>query len=144
MSYLRYLFTRKTFKANNNTLEDVGNQVQELNLIAKDYFQDSCGPVMTQQYTDLLVKCIYNQECYSTNKFAHFLVLEQRGFVNETEEMETNADNRRELKDFTDDLLENFDANLAYNSVINKCLKIPLDTINNYKKLFIDKYELAF
>ena len=143
ITYLRYLFTTKEFRANNNTIEDVRKNIIAENVLAQDYFRDVCGISMTSQYQTLLEKCRYNQECYNTNKFAHFLVLlEQRGFKNKRIIKKTIANNHDELKELKEELLATFNAETAKVSKINKYLKLPDGKIEEYKEFFIDKFKL--
>ena len=46
------------------------------------YFKNNVPEKLNNQYIELLSKYTYQNYCYSTNKFAHFLnILNQRGFI---------------------------------------------------------------
>jgi hypothetical protein len=121
----------------------VRNNILAENVLAQDYFRDVCGLIMTSQYQKLLEKCAYNQECYNTNKFAHFLVLlEQRGFKNKRVIKKTVANNYEEIKELKEELLATFNKETAKVSKINNYLRLPDEKIEDYKEFFIDKFKL--
>jgi hypothetical protein len=82
---------------------------------------------------------MYNNDCYDTNKFAHFRnLLQQRGVILDSKMGQTGMSVLSKMKkDYKDEQLENFDKEHPKVKEINDMLKIPQDQMDAHKELFI-------
>jgi len=144
ISYLKYIFLRKTFieprykslEECYNYLKDSNNDTIELFHLIKSSF--------TGFYLRILSKIEYKNDCYNVNKFCHFKkLLNSRGFKDKTKYFnETIVDKviDKEIKEkIKEERIENYK---KYAPKINEYLKIPEDKLHNYKELIVDKYIL--
>lgn len=83
IEHLYYVFLNKQIKsARYDTVEDCADHHQQLNEIAyASYNLTFDATETTRLYMDILNVILYNQDCFATNKFGHFLsMLRIRGF----------------------------------------------------------------
>lgn len=140
---LQYLFSKKNYIQNNITLEEA----TDFNINSSNdsilYFKEVCDKNVVSNYIDLLSKYTYQNMCYDTNKFAHFLsILKERGFKITYDYQKTTAKISNELKELKEDKLNDFDPKSNVTIKINNYLNIPDSQIELYKDLFIDKIKL--
>ena len=87
---------------------------------------------------------MYNNHCYSSNKFAHFrALLVERGFKIEFNNkfLRVSDKNMKELKkELKADKLDNFDVKLY--PKIHSLLQVPDEKIDEYKEFYIDSFLL--
>lgn len=97
----------------------------------------------SQEDNDIWMKVMsvimYNNDCYDTNKFAHFRnLLHERGVILDSSIGRTGMSTLAKMKkDYKDDQLENFDKDHPKVQEINELLKIPKDKMDDFKELFI-------
>lgn len=83
IEHLYYVFLNKQIKSSRyEDIEDCRAVNEKLNLRAYEYYNfDFQSDELTKLYMDLLGVVNYNHDCYTTNKFGHFLsLLRTRGF----------------------------------------------------------------
>jgi hypothetical protein len=137
---LKFLFLKKKLIINNLSLEEVKEEIIKEDKYGSYEFEINCSEIVNEQYLKLLTLYEYNNYCYNTNKFSHFLkLLNDRGFIlnnnlynTNKKDISTLLNNLKQIK------LDNFDKNNKYVIKINKYLKIPDNEIENYKEYFID------
>jgi hypothetical protein len=145
---LHYMFSKKKYRNNNIQLTNILDYYKKCDTDAMAYFKKSLGVDINNLdinniYIDILSKYTYQNDCYNTNKFSHFLkILRNRGFKIEYEYKKTTSYISGLLGDLKNDKIENFDIKLPIIQKINKYLKIPNNDICNYKELFINKIKL--
>jgi len=141
---LNFLFTKKKFKENENTVEDVKADLLECNKLGCNYFYLLCPQIINDQYLELLAKFEYNYECYRTNKFSHFIkLLDQRGFIRKSIFNRTDTKGATSsTKLLVQEKKDNFDKDDPAVERVNKILKVPYDDIEKYKDFFINKNKL--
>ena len=141
---LKYLFLKKKLSYSDVSFEDTKQLVIDEDKYASYEFQLNCSEIVNKQYLNLLARFEYDNICYSTNKFAHFIkLLLERGFIIETEEKYTSKDKLSNLLKEAKQLKEE-DFSIDNPSVkeINKILKIPTEEIENYKQYFLNPHLL--
>jgi hypothetical protein len=143
---LFFIFTNKKYKENYDTFSDVKEKLKKVN----DYSLKEFKFLTTQEnynlYFELVCIYDYNNDCYNTNKFGHFInLLKLRGF-DYKEEREFVSIDKFEIKKIKAGIkkekLENFDINENKNKKINGILKVPEDEIDKYKDFFLNPYLL--
>ena len=144
---LNYLFTKKKIrKPKYKTLTDCINYLQEGNLKGVAEFGMIADEGLNEFYLHLLARIEFNNDCYNTNKFAHFLrIAKERGFVNQ------NLYNRTEInkalhektaKEIKDDADKNFDPEDEKWERLNDILKMTPEQAFTYKALYLDNTAL--
>lgn len=138
---LNFLFTKKKFREDEKTIEDVKNHLIECNTLGCNYFNILCPQIINDQYLELLSKFEYNYGCYRTNKFAHFIkLLDERGFIRNKIFEDTCVEDATEaLKEMKQEKKDNFNKDDAYVVRINEILKIPYENIDDFKDFFLDR-----
>jgi len=133
------------------------NQVEILNNFKDAYdvsFEDyeDIPDILTEEYENIFnvlhTQYIYKMDCLATNPKLHLVdILSSRGFkVNYKPSIEmeiTNSAINKEVKEeIKAELLEEFDITDEKYAKLNKILKVPEEHLEQYKELFINKYEL--
>lgn len=143
---LYFIFTHKAYKENYETFEQKKKYLKKVNDYSLKEFKFLTSPDIYNLYYELVCMYDYNNDCYNTNKFCHFInLLKQRGFnyIDKRENVEIDRIELIEIKkEIYNDKLENFDINNKRYKKINEILKIPEDKINDYKDYFINPYLL--
>tara|TARA_R110002124_G_C8973954_1_gene515578 strand:- start:2985 stop:5909 length:2925 start_codon:yes stop_codon:yes gene_type:complete len=141
---LNYLFTKKkVMYPKYKNLDCCIARLMESNARSIKDFGFSTTEELNELYIHLLSRIEYNNDAYSTNKFAHFkLLLKQRGFIDITKYNKTDFDIKKH-KEISEQLKkersDNFDPHTEQNKRINKYLCLPdEETIIKYKELFLD------
>ena len=132
-----------------NQVETLGTFKDAYNVSFEDY--EDIPDILNDEYENIFnvlhTQYVYKMDCLATNPKLHLVdILESRGFevnfkpsfVKET----TNAINKVVKEDIQAELLEGFDINDEKYAKINKILKVPEEYLEEYKELFINKYEL--
>ena len=138
---LFYLFSKKKYTFSSNTYQDIKQDVYMNNLLGCRYFEMGINESKVyKEYQELLVSYVYNDDCYKTNKFAHFRkLLMDRGMKLELH-VKHNKFKSDRLKELTkaekQKLIDEFD--IKNYQHIQKLLKIPTDSINKYIEYYID------
>ena len=132
-----------------NQVEILNNFKDAYNVSFENY--EDIPDILTDEYENIFnvlhTQYIYKMDCLATNPKLHLVdILESRGFkVNFKPSivMETvNSDNKRIKEDIKEVLLEEFDITNEKYAKLNEILKIPEEHLEEYKELFINKYEL--
>tara|TARA_R110000803_G_scaffold71950_1_gene135387 strand:+ start:1606 stop:4533 length:2928 start_codon:yes stop_codon:yes gene_type:complete len=141
---LNYLFTKKkVMYPKYKNLDCCITRLMESNARSIKDFGFSTTDELNELYIHLLSRIEYNNDAYSTNKFAHFkLLLKKRGFIDITKYNKTDFDIKKH-KEISKELKikrsENFDPHTDQNIRINQYLGFPDDeTIIKHKDLFLD------
>jgi hypothetical protein len=137
---LKFLFIKKKLNYNDMTLEECKERIINEDKYGTIEFELNCTEEVNKQYIELLSRFEYDNICYDTNKYAHFIkLLKQRGFVIQTINKKTNKDTFNDLlKDMKKMKEEEFNINNKQVLKINEMLKLPESEIENYKKYFLD------
>jgi hypothetical protein len=137
---LKFLFMKKKLNYNDMTLKECKERIIAEDKYGTVEFDLNCTKEINQQYIELLSRFEYDNICYDTNKYAHFIkILKQRGFVIQTNNKKTNKETLTDLlKDMKKMKEEEFDINNLQVLKINEMLKLPESEIENYKKYFLD------
>ena len=142
---LYYLFDKKKFTFSDKSYDDIVNDLYKQNVLGCRYFEDEVKTDVYVVYQDLLNKYMYNNHCYSSNKFAHFrTLLMERGFKIEFNNkfLRVSDKNMKELKkELKADKLDNFD--VTQYPKIHKLLQVPDEKIDEYKEFYIDSFLLT-
>tara|TARA_R110000737_G_scaffold224042_2_gene238955 strand:- start:4527 stop:7604 length:3078 start_codon:yes stop_codon:yes gene_type:complete len=96
-------------------------------------------------YINLLSRFIFNDDCYSTNKMAHFRkIIFERGFINKTNMKLNTKSNTKKEKIINEIKLNlNFDPESLVNKKTNEILNLPTnELIIEHKLLFRKTWEL--
>lgn len=143
IEYLRYIFYKKKFTQEKYmNFEDIENETK--NLLELNEFELICSTNELNLYIDMLNTINYNEDCYRTNKFAHFkMLLNERGFKDTIFYNLTSKKNIGELnKETLIQKYELFNCNDSNIQKINQYLKLPNYLIKQYKKIYLDNNEL--
>jgi hypothetical protein len=86
ITHLYYLFESKTWKSYKyDTIDECIYEIKEGQKVMKDYylaFEMNNDDNLNERFNNLLASFRYTLDCYSTNKFAHFLdIIQRRGFT---------------------------------------------------------------
>jgi hypothetical protein len=143
---LKFLFTKKSYNPNLKTLNELKCELSKKNKYANLQFKFHAEKEVYDRYFKLLTLYEYQQICYNTNKFGHFLnILKIRGFDYDDNRRHTiieQKEKKKELKLLMDELIENFDEDNENNIRINELLKLPKEEMKNYAEYFISPYKL--
>lgn len=140
---LHYMFSKKKYIHNDIQLNEISEYYKNCDNDSIEYFKKGVPLNINNIYIDLLSKYTYQNHCYNTNKFAHFLkILRNRGFNIEYEYKKTTSNVKALLGELKNDKIENFDIESPQVQKINDYLKIHKDNIEDYKELFINKIKL--
>ncbi len=138
---LYYYFDKKKFNdIKYSSLLELKTELLELNKYGVKNFKLIANNIIMEQYLSLLSQIEYNNECYKTNKFSHFLnIIENRGFkVNYNflinQDCNKLNDTKKEIKE---EKINNF--NLSDYEELNKILLLPENIAYDNKLLYIDK-----
>ena len=139
---LFYLFGKKKFAFSSKTYDDICMETYKQNMLGIRYFKEEVNPEVFNEYQNLLNKYLYIQDCYSTNKFAHFRhLLTQRGFVIDTNEKflkMKETEMRVMKKELKQQKFEQF--NIAEYPRLHNILQVPTDQLNTYAEYYIDDF----
>jgi len=141
---LFYCFNKKEFKPTEATYETINNQVIENNTAGCQYFKMLCPDVINHQYLELLTKYEYNNDCYKTNKFAHFIhLLDVRGFKRcNIKYFKTKNQLKEKIINKRENDNETFSIDIPKYKAIQDILNIPAEEIENYKDYFLNRGKL--
>ncbi len=124
--HLHYLFTRKQFRREQfATVEEAAAHVREMDGYA--LWKRRCSPAENDIWMDITATIRYNDDCYRTNPFAHFLqLLAERGFAFTMDEKVTErAPLEKMQRDFRKRQLVAFDKDHPKVQESNAFLQIP-------------------
>lgn len=143
---LYYYFENKYFEyCSYENIKDcrfINNNLYKL----KEKYHGSYGinDITTQRYFDLYCLLDYNNDCYNSNVFLHFLILlEQRGFIIKEKYVAIGkiSNNKKDLvKDY---LNSNFDITSVKARNIVKLLHLPKENMDKYRNLFLNNKDLV-
>jgi hypothetical protein len=143
---LYFCFLNKSYKEDKTTFEENKDRLKRQNDYSLKEFKLLASKDIYDLYFDLICDYDYNELCYKTNKFGHFLnLIIQRGFKYNYVKKETKYDvleQKKDKKELREEKLENFDININRYKKINEILKVPIDEVDDYKEYFIDSYLL--
>ena len=141
IDHLYYCFEKKAFVYSSKTIQDIKQELDLANTLGHRFFKDDVSQTIYGEYNNLLVSYLYRNDCYNTNKFAHFInLLDERGFKRNhvmTKRVKAPTILKKEM---VQDKLDNFD--IKDYSKINAILKVPLDQADEFKDYFIDTFKL--
>ncbi len=135
---INYIFFKKSFKT-----EKFINIQETYEYIKKIDDYAVWEMLSSKEDNDIWMKVMsvimYNNDCYDTNKFAHFRnLLQSRGVILNSSIGQTGMSVLSKMKkDYKDEQLENFDKNHPKIQEINELLKIPKEHMEAHKELFI-------
>ena len=140
---LYFLFTKKDYTENRTTYEEHKEYLKNINDYSLKEFKMLAPKDIYDLYYKLVCHYDYNELCYNTNKFGHFLnLLIKRGFDYDEIRKKTYINVLEEKEQLIKDKYNNFDIENNKYKKINDILNIPADKVNNYKDLFIDHFRL--
>lgn len=139
---LRYLFTCKSCcNYKYHSYEDVKDEIVDNDLYGCNTFKLSEEIGMYDDYLEVLAMYKYNQDCYNTNKFAHFIkILTERGFTIDSVFFQTSI---KGLKKDKDELEEEQERKFlkcvdTYKPIVkehrDKCETDLISLYNNYRE----------
>ena len=152
-----YLFTKQSFKYNDQSFEAVKEEVKLLDLysykhfklleqfMADDKTKNEFLAKVNDKYLKMITHIIHTNNCLNTNKRVHFrLLLEKRGFVDTSKNIKTkkNMLTKEEKQALKEEKLEKFDIFSERVQKINEYLQIPTPYIKDYADLYIDQNKL--
>lgn len=136
---LVYIFYKKKFHDEiYGCIEDVREEYKKLKEFTRD-FKELLTPEESSLYEEMLVDLEYEEDCYSTNKYAHFRTGGlDKGFIEEIKAYQTESKEllEKEKEHETEKELF-FNPDDPIHDKINKYLDIPKDKMVEYKNLFI-------
>jgi hypothetical protein len=144
---LYFIFINKSYNDDLTTFEDHKKDLKLCNDYSLKEFKLLSSLDIYNLYFELVCIYSYNELCYKTNKFGHFIkLINDRGFKYNM--IMNNVDiDKKELielkKDLLNEKLENFDINNKKHMKLNEILKVPEDRIDEFKEYFIDSYRLS-
>ena len=145
INILYYLFDRKKFLYSPMTYSDQVNETYQMNLLGCRYFQEDVDEQLYSVYEETLNKYTFNNYCYRSNKFAHFIdLLMSRGFKVDLNNKFLKVNDKKvgQLKKcLKADKIEQF--NILNYPKVHKILKVPDDRINEYMEYYIDPFKLT-
>jgi len=141
---LVYIFYKKKFNDEvYGSIVDVKEEYKKL----KEYTRDF-NELLTEEesglYEEMLIDLEYEEDCYSTNKYAHFRTggLE-KGFIEEIKAIQTSQSELLEVeKKHQEDKELFFNPDDPVHDKINKYLDLPKEIMTENKDLFIKTQEL--
>lgn len=146
ITHLYYLFTYKTFIRVLRTMHDIRVELENTDKYGQLNFKMSSDNLLKEKYMNILSEYEYRNECFRSNKYAHFIkLLDERGFNRNTSALETNFTNMTQDekdKKHNTQVME-FESKTAYNMRINNILKIPDAIIGEFVEYFINPIKLA-
>ena len=141
---LRYLFTMKNcINYKYHGYEDVKDEIVDNDLYGCNTFKLSEEIGMYDDYLEVLAMYKYNQDCYNTNKFAHFIkILNERGFKNQSVFYQTSIKGLKKDKDELEEEQERIFLECVdkYKPFIKEHRATRELEISTTYKDFIDKY----
>lgn len=142
ISYVRFLFAKKSFNYNDIQYDELKAHMLEMNIYCSKFFQMTEKKKLGDQYLQIASRFQFNSLCYETNKYAHFLkLLDDRGFVRNNQIKKTNTKIERDMnKQLKEAIEENFNKDDKFVTTINEFFKIDKEEIDNYKEFFIDTH----
>lgn len=139
---LFYLFGKKEFKYSDKTLEDIRDETYLRNELGIRYFEDETDQDMYRFYEKILIKYLYNYNCYGTNKFAHFRnLLRERGFdLDNITKFLKGKDPKmvKQMKEMKQEKLDQFD--VKHYPEIHNIMQVPREQLETYKEYYIDDF----
>ena len=135
---LVYIFHLKAFsKENYSTFSQIEEEKKKTDEAFT--FKLMCSKEDNALYNEMVNIIKYNEDCYNTNKFAHFRkALQTKGFIDNTDYKKTDY---KELNDKVGGLVEekmlNFDSTNPKHDKINSYLNIPQDKMHEHLELYV-------
>ena len=144
---LNYLFTKKRIqKPKYKTLTDCLTYLNEGDKKGVAEFGMIADEQLNEFYLHLLARIEFNNDCYNTNKFAHFLrIAEERGFKNQNLYNKTEINkalHEKTSKELKDAAEKNFNPDDEKWARLNEILKMTPEQAHTYKELYLDKAAL--
>lgn len=144
---INYLFTKKRIqKPKYKTLTDCINYLNECDNKGVVEFGMIADEKLNEFYLHLLARIEFNNDCFNTNKFAHFLrIAHDRGFINQNKYNKTtinkdlHAQTTEKLKDLA---RKNFDPAEEKWDKVNEILAMDTAQAHEYKELYLDPEKL--
>jgi hypothetical protein len=140
---LNYMFTSKKFKQPRYIdLTETKKTVMSIQDLAD--FEEICSPSDVVYFVDCLSTILYNNDCYHTNKYAHFIDLLQQNqyknkqIIKKTSPIELRSCSAAVLQE----KIDNFDVKNPNYVKINEILKFDVETMKDNKMLFISDNHL--
>ena len=150
IKHLYYYFNKKRYsEPKYNNIEEVREDIRNIENYGIEKFKFLARHDKDSQlYEDLLVKYLYNQDAYETNKSLHFTdMIIKKGFkIIDNNKYEDFRVNEKQVKAIYMNILMNeFEFDLMYVQKVNEYLKLEKkEDFITYKKIFIDKKEIRF
>lgn len=141
---LVYIFYKKKFKDEvYGCIDDVKEEYKKLKEFTRD-FQELLTEDESNLYEEMLVDLEYEEDCYSTNKYAHFRTGGlDKGFIEEIKALQTESKTLLEKeKKHQEEKELFFNPEDPIHDKINKYLNLPKDKMTENKDLFIRTQEL--
>ena len=142
---LVYIFYRKQFQEEKYTdLEDVKNEYKKLKEYTID-FKELLSKTESELYEKMLIDLEYEEDCYNTNKFAHFRKgAMDKGFIERMAIFQTESKTLLEAEKEQEEIKEElFNPNDPIHEKFNKYLEFPEDVMIENKKLFLKQAEFT-
>lgn len=142
---LVYIFYRKQFREEKySEKQDVKNEYKKLREYTVD-FKDILSLCECNLYEEMLIDLEYEEDCYNTNKYAHFRTgALNKGFVERLApyqtEMKTLIEKEKEHSEMKE---ETFNPSDPIHEKINSYLEFPEDVMIENKDLFLKTSELT-
>ncbi len=141
---LVFIFYKKKFNTEKYTIrKDVKKEFDNLKEYTRD-FKELLTDDESNLYEEMLIDLEYEEDCYYTNKYAHFRngALE-KGFIEEIKAYQTEAKILIEKeKEHKEEKYDNFNPEDPKYEKINKYLELPSEVMKKNKELFLDITEL--
>lgn len=141
---LVYIFYKKKFKDEvYGCIDDVKEEYKKLKEYTRD-FKELLTEDESNLYEEMLVDLEYEEDCYSTNKYAHFRTGGlDKGFIEEIKALQTESKTLLEKeKKHQEEKELFFNPDDPIHDKINKYLNLPKDKMTENKDLFIRTQEL--
>lgn len=142
---LYYCFTKKNLvQLDYYSIDELKERLIAVNEYGVKIFGSMVNDIVFKQYLEILSYIQFNKDCYSTNKFAHFLnIIEERGFIVDKKRVKTIQNEvRQQIKIDNKDKLEAFKFEDYQTSPIQQILRLDEETANKYKELYIVPHKL--
>ncbi len=141
---LVYIFYKKKFNEETYTdLKDVKEEYKKLKEYTRE-FKELLTEDESGLYEEMLMDLEYEEDCYMTNKYAHFRTGGlDKGFIEEIKPYQTEQKTLiKKEKEHQEDKEKNFNPQDPIHDKINKYLDLPQDIMEENKDLYIKTAEL--
>ncbi len=141
---LVYIFYKKKFNEETYTqIQDVKDEYKKLKEYTRD-FKELLTEDESNLYEEMLMDLEYEEDCYMTNKYAHFRTGGlDKGFIEVIKPFQTEQSTLlKKEKEHQEDKEKNFNPADPIHDKINKYLGLPHDIMEENKDLYIKTAEL--